>query len=56
MIHNYKVEFDNDGYITGFYVPEDESQGDYEFDGSLLDLPFLNCYKIIEGQFVLDEN
>ncbi len=55
MIHNYKVEFDNDGYITGFYVPEDESQGDYEFDGSLLELHYLRAYKIVDNQPWLDE-
>ena len=55
MVHNYKVTFDGDGYITGFYVPEDESQGDYEFDGSLLELDFLNAYKIVDNQPWLDE-
>lgn len=55
MIHNYKVEFDNDGYITGFYVPEDESQGDYSFDGSLLELHYLRAYKIVNNEPWLDE-
>ena len=55
MIHNYKVQFDENDYITGFYVPEDETQGDYEFDGSLLELDFLNAYKIVDNQPWLDE-
>lgn len=55
MVHKYKVQFDDDGYITGFYVPEDESQGDYEFDGSLFDFHYLNAYKIVDGQPWLDE-
>ncbi|MBQ6125688.1 MAG: hypothetical protein IJI77_01510 [Erysipelotrichaceae bacterium] len=55
MIHKYKVHFDENDYITGFYVPEDETTGDYEFDGSLLELDFLNAYKIVDNQPWLDE-
>ncbi len=55
MIHKYKVQFDEDDYIIGFYAPADESQGDYEFDGSLLELEFLNAYKIVDNQPWLDE-
>ena len=55
MVHNYKVNLDGDGYITGFYVPMDETTGDYEFDGSLLELDFLNAYKIKNNVPWLDE-
>lgn len=54
MEHRYKVETDGDGYITSFYVPEDESQGDYTFDGSLLELHYLNAYKIVNNVPTLD--
>jgi len=53
MIYKYNVNLDENGYIMGFSVDDD---GSYEFDGSLLNLKFLNCYKIIDGIPVFDEN
>lgn len=55
MVHNYKVEFDENEYITGFYVPLEETGDEYTFDGSLLELDFLNAYKIVDNQPWLDE-
>lgn len=52
MINKYKVNLDENGYLTGFYV---DKNGEYEFDASLLELDFLNAYKIVDGQPWLDE-
>ncbi|MBQ2658646.1 MAG: hypothetical protein IJF87_08775 [Erysipelotrichaceae bacterium] len=55
MTHNYVVETDSDGYITSFYVPVEETGNEYTFDGSELELEFLNAYKIQNRVPVLDQ-
>lgn len=52
MIHKYDVELDGNGYMVGFSISD---TGDYEFDGSLLELHYLQAYKIVDGQPWLDE-
>lgn len=55
MIHKYKVETDENGYIVSFCVPVNQAEAMYEFDGSLLELDFINAYKIVNDQPWLDE-
>lgn len=52
MVHKYSIELDENGYMLGFSIDENS---EYEFDGSLLELDFLNAYKIVDNQPWLDE-
>lgn len=52
MVHKYSIELDENGYMLGFSVDENS---EYEFDGSLLDLNYLNAYKMVNDVPWLDE-
>ncbi len=51
----YKLIFNDDGYITGFFnVSEDE---EFDYEGNLSEYPQLceGWYKFAKGKFVVDE-
>lgn len=59
VINNYKFQFDEDGYIVGFYAVEGD---DYDFTGQMAQhmdvvdsIEKGGYYKFVNGAFVLDE-
>lgn len=48
----YKVELDKDNYLLGFYQ---DDEGKYDFDPSKMNLDYKTCYKLVDGEFVFDE-
>lgn len=48
----YRVELDKDNYLLGFYKDE---KGKYDFNPLEMNLKFKNCYKLVDGKFILDE-
>ena len=51
----YQVFFDENDYIESFQHTGTELDI-YEFDPDTLELEYLNAYKIISNEFILDEN
>lgn len=54
MIHDYKCTFDEEDYLLGFEA-QDGRPNTYRFDGSTLELDYINAYHVVEGEIVLDE-
>lgn len=55
MIHDYKCTFDEEDYLLGFEA-QDGRPNTYRFDGSTLELDFLNAYHIVDDVLTLDED
>lgn len=52
MIRRYNLELDSEGYVISMTF---NKNGSYELDVSSLNLSRLNCYKLIEGVLVFDD-
>lgn len=48
----YRVELDKNNYLIGFYQ---DDEGKYDFDPSKMNLDYKTCYKLVDGEFVFDE-
>lgn len=50
----YKLLLDENNYLMGF-VHTETSEDTYEMNPSMMELDYLNCYKLTDGVLVLDE-
>ena len=57
MIKKHRLTFDEELYITSMAVVSDDSTGEdvYSFDDLLVELEFINAYKIVNDDIYLDE-
>lgn len=50
----YKLLLDENDYLVGF-VHTASSEDTYELDTSRIDSSYLNCYKLVDGTLIFDE-
>lgn len=55
MKDKYKVITDDDNYLLGFEIIHNEKEEEiYEFDASEMNIEYINCYKIVNGKLIFD--